>query len=141
MGTSQTSRVPVSENNLNVMAAVSHNPRSQREPALSNLRFYTGHWLHILSMAKMLYRYNIHIVDPFPERTEEFLKVAHEMILEAATIYRDVNTDAVLSDGKLSFACSILAHDFIETYIANKDGIVALVSHDKFTPVTIIHCP
>ena len=92
-------------------------------------------------MAKMLYRYNIHIVDPFPEHTEESLKVAHEMILKAATIYRDANTDVVLSNGKLSFVCLILAHDFIETYIANKDGMVALISHDEFTLVTMIHCP
>jgi hypothetical protein len=49
----------------------------------SQLRFYSGPWVDVLTDAKYRHRLFIHTVDPFPERTVEGLADAHRSVLDA----------------------------------------------------------
>jgi hypothetical protein len=96
-----------------------------------------GHWCSILISAKALFRYHIHTDNPFPERNDENLKLAHECLLEAANNYLTDNEYADVDKGKLSIVCSILANNVVDLYMSEKDGMIALVCYDStFVPVT-----
>jgi hypothetical protein len=122
--------VPASNhgNDVDAVALVPRNSKSRKEPAPTNLGFYSGDWLCILISAKMLYRCNIHTVTPFPERNDDTLEIAHDFLLEAVTIYLDTNKNTVLDYGSSSFAYIIISNDFIDIYNHNKHGMIALVS-------------
>lgn len=126
-----------SDSDAPVIICAPRNTRTCREPTSSQLGFYKGHWCSILISAKALFRYHIHTDNPFPERNDENLKLAHECLLEAANNYLTDNEYADVDKGKLSIVCSILANNVVDLYMSEKDGMIALVSYDStFVPVT-----
>lgn len=88
--------VPMSDDNegdsaVPVKAFVSRRPRSRKDPISSQIGFYTGHWVNILTWAKQTFRHEIHTNVPFPERSDQNLRFARECILESITRYLDDN--------------------------------------------------
>ena len=79
------------------MCAITQGPI--RTLCLHNLGFYEGHWVHILNLAKALYKLIIHMELPFPECTNKSLKVAHECLLEAVDQYMNENENMELDKG------------------------------------------
>ena len=57
----------------------------------SQLRFYSGTWVDVLTAAKNNYRLFIHNEDPFPERTAAGLEDARGCLLDAIGKFKEEN--------------------------------------------------
>ena len=70
-------------------------PKIRRPRTLNNdirssqLRFYSGTWVDILTAAKNNYRLFIHNEDPFPERSSADLEDAHVCLLDAVGKFKE----------------------------------------------------
>jgi hypothetical protein len=64
----------------------------------SQLRFYSGTWVDVLTAAKNNYRLLIHKEDPFPERTTANLEDAHLCLLDAIGKFKE-ETELPLDEG------------------------------------------
>lgn len=96
-----------SDSDTPVVTCVSHGPKSHKKPTSSKLGFYKSHWYHILSLAKLLYRYEIHTDIAFPERNDKSMTHAHDILLESIAKYLDRNKNLELDTSKFLFPCSV----------------------------------
>jgi hypothetical protein len=96
----QSSGVPApndrSDPGVHVPVSAPRRTRSCREPLPSHIGFYEGHWVHVLVMAKSLFRYYIHTNTAFPERNDKNLEHACECLVESIEIYTMNNEGAEL---------------------------------------------
>jgi hypothetical protein len=102
-GASGTSDVSASDNGSDsdepAMADMSLGSKSRKEPTSSKLGFYHGHWVHILTSAKVQFRHFIHTSTPFPERNSYSLDHVHGYLLEAVARYLKTNKHADIDKG------------------------------------------
>ena len=78
------------------------NSKSRGETKPSQLGYYSGAWTDILITARNNYRKAIHTsTDPFPERSVDNLRDAHDLLLEAVGEFRDNGGE--LDDGQSIF--------------------------------------
>ena len=69
------------------------NSKSHGDAKPSQLGYYSGPWVTVLTNARNSYRKHIHTSDPFPERNLENLNDARNILLEAIGEYKDNGFD------------------------------------------------